>query len=88
LGRLEGCTVMRRVPHGMTTRPISSRPGNGYGRIQRPGPDPYWAQRLLSAERRSGERRADPSRLSGSGRRADDARQPSEQHGSGEQYRG
>jgi hypothetical protein len=80
--------MMRRVPHGMTTRPVSSRPGNGYGRIQRPGPDPYRAQRLFSAERRSGERRADPLRHTGSGRRADDTRQPSEQQGSGEQHRG
>jgi hypothetical protein len=31
---------MRRPPHGGTTRPILSRPGNGFGRpaLQTPGP--------------------------------------------------
>jgi hypothetical protein len=30
---------MRRMPHGGTTHPQLSRPGNGYGRAQRPGPN-------------------------------------------------
>ena len=44
---------MRRPPHGSTTHPTLSRPGNGFGRpaIRRPGPlypvmpssfDPEW----------------------------------------------
>jgi len=44
--------VMRRFPHGVTTRPVPSRPTNGYGRSLRPGPDPVRARRLLFVERR------------------------------------
>jgi hypothetical protein len=38
---------MRRFPHGSTTRPVVARPGNGYGRTLRPGPDLVLAIRLL-----------------------------------------
>jgi hypothetical protein len=38
---------MRRFPHGSTKRPIAQRPGNGYGRSIRPGPDEVRAIRLL-----------------------------------------
>ncbi len=30
--------MMRRLPHGATTRPPLSRPGSGYGRPVREGP--------------------------------------------------
>ena len=30
---------MRRMPHGGTKHPPLSRPGNGYGRSVRPGPN-------------------------------------------------
>jgi hypothetical protein len=43
--------VMRRYPHGVTTRPVPARPTNGYGRSLRPGPDVVRAQQLLSGER-------------------------------------
>jgi hypothetical protein len=42
--------MMRRFPHGVTTRPGPARPGNGYGRITRPGPDRVRASRLLKVE--------------------------------------
>jgi hypothetical protein len=48
--------VMRRYPHGVTTRPTPARPTNGYGRSLRPGPDVVRAQRLLSGERQSATR--------------------------------
>jgi len=34
---------MRRLPHGATVRPASSRPGNGYGRLPRRCPGPLLA---------------------------------------------
>jgi hypothetical protein len=34
--------MMRRLPHGGTTRPSYRRPGNGYGRVQKPGPPSEW----------------------------------------------
>jgi hypothetical protein len=34
--------VIRRVPHGGTTRPSHSRPGNGFGRPVKPGPPEEW----------------------------------------------
>jgi hypothetical protein len=42
--------MMRRFPHGVTTRPGPARPGNGYGRIVRPGPDLARAARLLMVD--------------------------------------
>jgi hypothetical protein len=52
---------MRRFPHGGTKRPIAQRPGNGYGRSIRPGPDEVRAIRLLDdislLDARSGEQR-------------------------------
>ena len=41
---------MRRVPHGGTTHSIAARPGNGYGRPVRPGPDPARTVRFLVLE--------------------------------------
>jgi hypothetical protein len=34
--------MTRRLPHGGTTRPQYSRPGNGYGRRVKPGPPTEW----------------------------------------------
>ena len=34
--------MMRRVPHGSTTRPPLARPGNGFGRTPQAGPPPNW----------------------------------------------
>jgi hypothetical protein len=53
----DGRAVMRRFPHGVTTRPLPARPTNGYGRSLRPGPDVMRARRLLVADRRTGEPR-------------------------------
>jgi hypothetical protein len=50
--------MMRRFPHGMTTRPAHTRPGNGFGRILRPGPDRARARRLLTLDLRAGEQPA------------------------------
>jgi hypothetical protein len=47
--------VMRRFPHGVTTRPSPARPANGYGRSLRPGPDAGRVRRLLEVERRGME---------------------------------
>jgi hypothetical protein len=44
-------------PHGMTTRSSPARPGNGFGRTTRPGPDPVRASRLLKIEERVGDPR-------------------------------
>jgi hypothetical protein len=35
--------MMRRLPHGGTVRPVTSRPGNGYGRLPRRCPGPLLA---------------------------------------------
>jgi hypothetical protein len=52
---------MRRFPHGSTSRPVTSRPGNGYGRSIRPGPDLVRSIRLLDEisllDARSGDHR-------------------------------
>ena len=52
---------MRRFPHGSTRRPVAARPGNGYGRSLRPGPDLVRAIGLLDdvslLEARSGDPR-------------------------------
>lgn len=48
---------MRRFPHGVTTRSVPARPGNGYGRIPRPGPDPVRASRLLTRDARQDDAR-------------------------------
>jgi hypothetical protein len=42
--------MMRRFPHGVTTRSAPARPANGYGRTLRPGPDLARASRLLTIE--------------------------------------
>ena len=42
--------MTRRFPHGRSTRPGLSRPGNGYGRMLRPGPDRVRAKRLLTID--------------------------------------
>ena len=40
-GRAPGVpAVIRRAPRGATTGPPLERPGNGFGRPVRPGPDP------------------------------------------------
>jgi hypothetical protein len=56
-----GAVMMRRFPHGSTTRPVAARPGNGYGRSIRPGPDLVRAIRLLDdislLDARSGDQR-------------------------------
>jgi len=46
--------VTRRLPHGGTTRPTLSRPGNGYGRSVRSGPVAAWrtAEVVMHARRR------------------------------------
>jgi hypothetical protein len=44
---------MRRLAHGPTKRPPVPRPGNGYGRPVRPGPDPRWRQTAAEARRRN-----------------------------------
>jgi hypothetical protein len=56
-----GGALMRRFPHGSTTRPVVARPGNGYGRSIRPGPDLVRSIRLLDEisllDARSGDQR-------------------------------
>jgi hypothetical protein len=34
--------MIGRMPHGGTTRPQLSRPGNGFGRPVKAGPPPEW----------------------------------------------
>ena len=46
--------MMRRLPHGSTTRPPLARPGNGYGRAPHAGPPANWRDpdAVLRARRR------------------------------------
>ena len=46
--------MMRRLPHGGTSRPPLARPGSGYGRPVRTGPPASWREHdvVVAARRR------------------------------------
>jgi len=47
--------MMRRVPHGATTRPPLSRPGSGYGRPVRLGPPEQLQAVAVKSRKRNGD---------------------------------
>lgn len=51
--------MMRRLPHGGTSRPPLARPGSGYGRPVRTGPPASWREHDVVAA----ARRRDPMEL-------------------------